>query len=105
MRASVAALALAALIQPSLPSPRLYVLDCGSLVGRNLRSYGLPAEARDLSVACALVVDGNRSLLWETGLGDRFADGKETPRDPGWRVGRTLKSQLDAIGVQASAIT
>ena len=88
-----------------LPSPRLYVLDCGTLAGRNLRTYGLPAEPRDMSVACALVVDGERRLLWETGLGDRFADGKETPRDPGWRVGRTLRSQLAAIGVEPSGIT
>jgi N-acyl homoserine lactone hydrolase len=89
----------------ALPTPRLYVLDCGTLAGRNLRTYGLPAEPRDMSVACALVVDGERRLLWETGLGDRFADGKETPRDPGWRVGRTLRSQLAEIGVEPPAIT
>jgi len=89
----------------TLPTPRLYVFDCGTLAGRNLRTYGLPAEPRDMSVACALVVDGERRLLWETGLGDRFAEGKETPRDPGWRVGRTLRSQLAEIGVEPPAIT
>jgi N-acyl homoserine lactone hydrolase len=94
-----------ALTAQSLPTPRLYVLDCGTLVGRNLRTYGLPAEARDLSVACALLVDGNRTLLWETGLGDRFAGGRETPKDPGWRVSRTLRSQLAEIGIEPSAIT
>jgi hypothetical protein len=82
-----------ALSAQPLPTPRLDVLDCGTLAGRNLRTYGLPAEPRDMSVACALLVNGNRTLLWETGLGDRFAAGRETPRDPGWRVGRTLKSQ------------
>jgi hypothetical protein len=80
----------------ALPTPRLYVLDCGTLGGRNLRTYGLPAEPRDMSVACALVVDGARTLLWETGLGDRFADGKETPRDPGWRVDRAGARTLGA---------
>lgn len=89
----------------ALPAPRLYVFDCGTLAGRNLRTYGLPAEPRDMSVACALVVDGERRLLWETGLGDRFADSKETPKDPGWRVGRTLRSQLAAIGVEPRGIT
>jgi glyoxylase-like metal-dependent hydrolase (beta-lactamase superfamily II) len=58
-----------------------------------------------MSVACALVVDGARMLLWETGLGDRFAGGRETPRDPGWRVTKTLKSQLAEIGVDAASIT
>src|SRR5215510_7542578 len=89
----------------SLPTPRLYVFDCGTLAGRNLRTYGLPDQPRDMSVACALVVDGARTLLWETGLGDRFAGGRETPRDPGWRVGRTLRSQLAEIGVEPPAIT
>jgi N-acyl homoserine lactone hydrolase len=88
-----------------LPTPRLYIFDCGTLAGRNLRTYGLPAELRDMSVACALVVDGERSLLWETGLGDRFAGGSQTPRDPGWRVGRTLRSQLTDIGVDPASIT
>src|SRR5215831_11624913 len=89
----------------SLPTPRLYVFDCGTLAGRNLRTYGLPDETRDMSVACALVVDNGRTLLWETGLGDRFAGGAETPRDPGWRVGRTLGGQLAEIGVEPKAIT
>jgi len=108
-RALVAALALtataAAVAAQSLPTPRLYVFDCGTLAGRNLRTYGLPDEPRDMSVACALVVDGTRLLLWETGLGDRFAGGRETPRDPGWRVTKTLKSQVADIGVDAASIT
>lgn len=100
----VGALIASARAQP-LPTPRLYVLDCGTLAGRNLRTYGLPDEPRDMSVACALVVDGGRTLLWETGLGDRFADGRETPKDPGWRVRRTLRSQLAEIGVERASIT
>lgn len=93
------------MVQAPPPTPRLYVLDCGMLAGRNLRTYGLPPETRDMSVACALVVDGARTLLWETGLGDRFAGGKETPRDPGWKVDRTLRSQLADSGVDPGAIT
>jgi len=90
--------------QPRL-TPRLYVLDCGTLAGRNLRTYGLPAEPRDMSVACALVIDGDRMLLWETGLGDRFAAGGAVPRDPGWHVLRTLRSQLEQIDVRPASIT
>src|SRR5262245_39957590 len=95
----------AAVRAQSPPTPRLYVFDCGTLAGRNLKTYGLPDEPRDMSVACALVIDGSRMLLWETGLGDRFAGGRETPRDPGWKVGKTLRSQLAEIGVEPAAIT
>src|SRR5262249_13030422 len=56
------------------------------------------------SVACALVVDGNRSLLWETGLGDQLA-GRDAPTEAGWVVKRTLRSQLAQIGVEPAAIT
>jgi N-acyl homoserine lactone hydrolase len=102
---AVAVAGLAAARQPQTrPAPRLYVLDCGTLIGRNLRTYGLPPEARDLSVACALVIDGDRSLLWETGLGDRLA-GRNTPTDAGWAVKRTLRSQLAEIGIEPKAIT
>jgi len=87
------------------PTPRLYVLDCGRLAGRNLATYGFPDEPRDLSVACFLVIHARGNLLWETGLGDRFAGGRETPRDPGWRVTTTLESQLDEIGIEPADIT
>jgi glyoxylase-like metal-dependent hydrolase (beta-lactamase superfamily II) len=104
LAAIVAAAASIGARAPRLPSPRLYVLDCGTLVGRNLRSYGLPPEPRDLSVACAVVVDGSRTLLWETGLGDRLTASGH-PSNAGWQVTRTLRSQLAEVGVDPAAIT
>jgi glyoxylase-like metal-dependent hydrolase (beta-lactamase superfamily II) len=87
------------------PVPRLYVLDCGRLTGRNLQTYGFPDEPRDLAVPCFLIVHARGTLLWETGLGDRFANGNEPPRDPGWRVTAALESQLAEIGVTPSGVT
>jgi len=81
----------------SLPTPRIHVLDCGTLAGRNLRTYGLPAEPRDMSVPCYLIVHAAGTLLWETGLGDRFVD-EPNPRDAGWIVRTTLRSQLESLG-------
>jgi len=91
--------------QDVLPVPRLYVFDCGTLTGRNLRTYDLPPEPRDMSVPCFLIVDRRGSLLWEAGLGDRFAGGRETPADRGWRVDKTLRGQLAEIGVTPADIT
>ncbi len=98
-------MAIPAAAQSDPPTPRLYVLDCGTLEGRNLSTYGLPEEQRDLSVTCFLVVHGRGTLLWEAGLGDRFADGQATPSDPRWQVGRTLRSQLAEIGFAPGDIT
>lgn len=89
----------------TLPVPRMYVFDCGTLRGRNLKAYGLPPEQRDLSVACELIVDPHGTLLWETGLGDEYVDGRPRPGDPGWHVDRTLVGQLAAIGVRPEDIT
>lgn len=80
-----------------LPSPRLHILDCGTLAGRNLRTYELPAEERDMSVPCYLIVHERGTLLWETGLGDRFVN-EPNARDPGWIVRITLRSQLADLG-------
>lgn len=87
------------------PTPRLYVLDCGRLTGRNLATYELPSEVRDLSVPCFLIVHEKGMLLWEAGLGDRFAGGGESSTDPGWRVSTTLRGQLAEIGVEPADIT
>lgn len=50
-----------------------------------------------MSVPCYLIVHERGTLLWETGLGDRFAT-EPNPRDPGWIVRRTLRSQLADLG-------
>ena len=91
--------------QREAPAPRLYVLDCGRLEGRNLERYNLPNEERAMSVSCILVVHSRGTLLWETGLGDQFAGGQETPVDPGWRVAHTLRGQLAEIGYEPADIT
>ena len=74
------ALAIAALIappgthagqpRPQPPkSPRLYVLDCGTLEGDPARFNMKRDEmaTSDMSVACYLVVHANGALIWDTG--------------------------------------
>src|SRR5213083_799690 len=81
--------------------PRLYVLDGGLLKDQNPASYELTREqvaATDMSVPVFLVVHARGTLLWDTGLGDRFVGGRETPPNPSWQVQTTLRSQLAEIG-------
>lgn len=55
--------------QRSLPSPRLYVFDCGTLEG-DPRRFNMTREemaTSDMSVACYLVVHAKGGLLWDAG--------------------------------------
>lgn len=84
---------------------RLYVLDGGTIVGRNLERYNLWNEPRDLSVAVFLVVHPKGVLLFDTGLGDRYVDGREKPSDPAYTVRRTIASQLAELGYLTTDVT
>lgn len=86
---------------------RLYVLDGGTLENQNPQSYDLTREQvaeTDMSVPVFLIVHPMGTLLWDTGLGDRFAGGKEAPANPSWKVQRTLQEQLAQIGYTADKI-
>jgi len=87
---------------------RLYVLDGGLLKDQTPASYELTPEqvaATDMSVPVFLVVHARGTLLWDTGLGDRFVGGRETPSNPSWRVQTTVRSQLAEIGYTPDKIT
>lgn len=77
---------------------RVYVLDGGTIVGRNMDRYNLPPEVRNMSVAVFLIVHPKGTLLFDTGLGDQFVNKQQSPPDPAYTVQVTLKSQLDQIG-------
>ena len=60
---------------PHVDSPRLYVLDCGTLVYNTPEDYGLSRkEVKDtnMAVTCYLVVHPKGILLFDTGLNDRL---------------------------------
>jgi glyoxylase-like metal-dependent hydrolase (beta-lactamase superfamily II) len=87
---------------------KLYVMDGGWLKDQPPASYELTREQvpdSDMSVPVFLVVHPRGTLVWDTGLGDRFADGKEMPANKSWQVQRTVRSQLAEIGYKPEAIT
>jgi glyoxylase-like metal-dependent hydrolase (beta-lactamase superfamily II) len=60
---------------PKVTSPRLYVIDCGTLVNNKPEDYGLRRdEVKDtnMGVTCYLVVHQKGVLLYDTGLNDRL---------------------------------
>ncbi len=60
---------------PKVSGPRLYVLDCGTLVYNKPEDYNLKREeVRDtnMGVTCYLVVHPRGMLIYDTGLNDRL---------------------------------
>jgi glyoxylase-like metal-dependent hydrolase (beta-lactamase superfamily II) len=56
-------------------TPRLYVLDCGTIINNRPEDYGLTREEvqnSNMADMCFLIVHPKGSLLWETGLSDRL---------------------------------
>jgi N-acyl homoserine lactone hydrolase len=116
------ALALAA--RPAAPQAavqgiRLYVLDGGTIITNHPEGFGLTREqVKNTNFSCAvyLIVHPRGTLLFDTGLGDRYfgrpfnelplGDRPDPPSTAGFvLVTKTLKSQMEQIGYPASKIT
>src|SRR3954469_26028103 len=64
------------LAQPTLTGPRLYVLNCGTLIYNNPETYNLTRQEvkhTNMSVACYLIAHARGALLFDTGLPDDAA--------------------------------
>lgn len=103
---STVALAIAAPASAQKPAVQLWRLDCGSLDVQlgDFSDTGLYAgQKRTLVASCYLVRDGDRYLLWDTGVDGTLAG---RPKDKG---GTLLKekivAQLAQIGVKPDAVT
>lgn len=100
-QASVAGLA----PMPKVTSPRLYVLDCGTLVYNRPEDYNLKRdEVKDtnMGVTCYLVVHPRGMLIYDTGLNDRLVGRPlyENVLDGYAQVKfNTLSGQLADIGI------
>src|SRR5262249_61875003 len=60
---------------PKVGSPRLYVIDCGTLTYNRPEDYQLTREQvadTNMSVPCFLVIHPKGILLFDTGLSDRL---------------------------------
>lgn len=102
----MAGIASAKAVEPVAGPIKLWRLDCGTL-DVDLAAFsdtGLYAgERRTLAASCYLIRNGNRFLLWDTGLDGALA-GKPTDHE-GSRLGERLVPQLARIGVMPEDVT
>jgi N-acyl homoserine lactone hydrolase len=96
---------------PKVTSPRLYVIDCGTLVYNRPEDYQLSrAEVADtnMSVPCFLVIHPKGILLFDTGLSDALV-GRPLYENVDGGYGQikfnTLRGQLADIGVTPPDVT
>jgi len=96
---------------PKVTAPRLYVIDCGTLVYNRPEDYSLTREQvadTNMSVPCFLVIHPRGILLFDTGLSDRLV-GRPLWENVDGGYGQikfnTLLGQLADIGVTPADIT
>ncbi len=96
---------------PRVTSPRLYVIDCGTLVYNRPEDYNLTREEvadTNMSVPCFLVIHAKGILLFDTGLSDRLV-GRPLYENVDGGYGQikfnSLRGQLADIGITAADIT
>src|SRR5262249_20024827 len=96
---------------PRVSTPRLYVIDCGTLINNRPEDYNLTREEvadTNMPVTCFLVIHPKGILLFDTGLSDRLV-GRPLYENYIFGYGQikmnTLRGQLADIGVAPSDIT
>ena len=96
---------------PKVSSPRLYVIDCGTLTYNRPEDYQLTREEvadTNMSVPCFLVIHPKGILLFDTGLSDRLV-GRPLWENVDGGYGQikfnTLRGQLADIGLTPADIT
>lgn len=94
------------------PPLRLYTLDCGQVENIDLTMFSDTGDNdgkhSSFVAPCYLIRDGDRWMLWDTGLGDALIKPAEVNRGDGhqrWSVRRTLVSQLAQIGLKPSDVS
>ena len=92
-------------------SPRLYVLDCGSIQFPNVAAFGLTNEetpVRELVVPCYLIDHPDGTLLWDAGLPASLAGNSNPVPMPGGggtvTYDRSLEAQLKDLGFAVKKI-
>ncbi|HZO97134.1 MAG TPA: N-acyl homoserine lactonase family protein [Gaiellaceae bacterium] len=84
---------------------RLHVLDTGLIESSDFALWSpnaAPGERRAMSVRSYLIVHPRGIVLWDTGIDDaiaELADGRRVADSIVFRVPRTLRGQLAAVGV------
>jgi glyoxylase-like metal-dependent hydrolase (beta-lactamase superfamily II) len=96
----------------TVPQVRLYALDCGHATFADMGMFsdtgeydGKPGKIAD---PCFLIQHPKGILLWDTGLGDRFAahsEGVDVMPGIHVTVQETLVDQLKSLGLAPAAVT
>lgn len=96
---------------PRVTTPRLYVIDCGTLIYNRPEDYGLTRDEvanTNMAVPCFLVVHPKGILLYDTGLSDRLV-GRPVYENVDFGYGQikfnTLRGELADLGVRPQDIT
>jgi N-acyl homoserine lactone hydrolase len=96
---------------PRVTSPRLYVIDCGTLIFNRPEDYNLTRDEvadTNMPVPCFLVIHPKGILLFDTGLSDSLV-GRPVYENVVFGYGQlkfnSLKGQLADIGVSPADIT
>ena len=96
---------------PHLTSPRLYVLDCGTIISHEPERFGLSRQDvsdPDFADPCFLVMHPRGMLLFDTGLTDTQVGRPIYENKMGYEgqlKTTTLKGELANIGVTPAMIT
>jgi glyoxylase-like metal-dependent hydrolase (beta-lactamase superfamily II) len=96
---------------PRVDSPRVYVIDCGTLVNNKPEDYNLRREEvkdTNMAVTCYLVMHPKGILLFDTGLNDRLVGRplyENIVEGYGQIKFNTLSGQLADIGVAPNDIS
>src|SRR4051794_18009538 len=94
------------LVRSLNPAVQLYVLDTGVIECSDYSMFSPnapPGTYQEMSVRSYLVVHPEGTLLWDTGIDDAIAEideGRRIADQIVFRVPRTLRSQLDEIGLR-----
>lgn len=87
------------------PAIKLYTMSCGEIDISDIAAFSTTGEfdgqTRVFSSSCYLIRHPDGDLMWDTGLPDALAANPEGMQNGVFHVSvpRTLKSQLDEIGV------
>lgn len=116
MRGLIAALLAIAAAAPATaqapapkPAMKLWRLDCGTIVVRNLNLFSdtmaYPGQTKTLTDSCYLIKHGDRYMLWDTGLGVELKGKQPGAGSMSMTVTRTIPEQLAEIGVKPEQIS
>ena len=96
---------------PAAPAPlSLWRLDCGSFLIKDYNAWfsdtmAYPAgQTKELTASCYLIRNGNRYMLWDTGLSAKLVGNPTDDASQRIELKRSIVDQLKQIGVRPDQI-